>query len=552
MSRIRYGASLLGVALMFVCGCSDTSSSGQPVVKRPPVQHNHVEPSLQALVKNHTPPKTVVMNNGVEPSKPVGVPSDNLRPSADTSAGISAADADDPDAQVNPDMYRARKRIAGEIAEALKLRKTLVVWIIDKTNMSADVRNWAVGRISRITAEATKLASESGKAAPLAMAIVAYGSNVNFLNNEPIDPAQAESLAGALPSESEAFPQTFAAVDEAADKFLPYRSQGYEMMFVVVANSTGKDWARLDAAIPKLRRKAVPVFGIGNAVPFYRQWHAEPLGGGPPANLILASGGLESIDMALPEGQGDSDLNDSGYGPWGLERLCRQTQGAYLRFRNGSTSAGWALEGDGTISQEMRHRYAPDYVSPQEYQSLLSSNRAYQALHNAAQLPRAEQVVAYLTSRFTRPTEKQGGEAALSKKVSQAQMKAAEKSPEVDRIYEALVGGQADRAKITSPRWQAEFDLAMGRILAAKARIDGYNAQLAVIKQGKAFKDPKEHDTWVLHPSDSISAGSALDKMAKQSQMYLNRVINEHPGTPWAEMARRELEMLPGWAWTEE
>ena len=178
---------------------------------------------------------------------------------------------------------------------------------------------------------------------------------------------------------------------------------------------------------------------------------------------------------------------------------------------------------------------------------MLSANRAIQALHNAARLPRAEQVNAYLASRFRRV---EGKEAQLANMISQAQMKAAEKSPEIDRIYDALAAGQADRAKLTSPRWQAEFDLAMGRILAAKARIDGYNAQLAVIKQGKAFKDPGD-DTWILHPSDSISAGSALDKMAKNSRMYLDRVIKDHPGTPWAEMARRELAMQPGWAWTE-
>lgn len=548
MLRLHHGALLIGVALVF-CGCSNSSSKSRPVAKAPPATHHHVEESLQAGVKNVVKPKTnVVLNKGFDPSTQVAVASDVVSPSAQPAAAAAAAaagaDADDPDADINPDQYRARKRIAAEIAEALKIRKTLVVWVIDGTSASSDVRNWTVGRIGRIA----KWATEHGKpGSTLSMAIVSYGSKVNFLDEEPVEPGQAESLAAALPSETEASPLTFTAVNQAADKFLPYRNKGYEMLMVIAANSSGHDWDQLDAAIPKLRRKAVPVFGVGNAVPFYRQWHAEQFSSGPPPTLILESCDLESIDLALPEGQAEADMNDSGYGPFGLERLCRGTQGQFLRFRSGSTSAGWTLSGDGTVSQETLRRYAPDYVSPQEYQSMLSSNRAYQALHNAARLPRAEQVNAYLPSRFRR---REGGEAALAKTISNAQMKAAEKSPEIDRIYDALASGQADRAKLTSPRWQAEFDLAMGRILAAKARIDGYNAQLAVIKQGKAFKDPAD-DTWILHPSDSISAGSALDKMAKNSRMYLNRVINDHPGTPWAEMARRELAMEPGWAWTE-
>jgi len=538
---------LIGVALMFACGCSDSSSESKQVIKAPPpVPHTHVEPSLQAGVKNGTKPKTpVVLNKGFDPSTQVAVASDVVGPAAQTAS--TTTDSGGLGSGINPDQDRAAKRIAVEIAEGLKLRKTLVVWVIDKTPASADVRNWAVGVLPAIG----KWAVDHGKpSSTLSMAVVTYGSKVDFLNQELIDPAQAQNLASTIGSEDAASPATFTAVNQAADKFLPFRNQGYEMLMVIVADSTGQDWDQLDAAIPKLRRKAVPVFGVGNAVPFYRQWHAEQLGGGPPPTLILDSYDLESIDLALPEGQADADLNDSGYGPFGLEKLCRGTHGEFLRFRSGGTSAGWELSGDGTVSQEKLRRYAPDFVSPQEYQTLLSSNRAYQALHNAARLPRAEQVLAYLPSRFSQPTEKQGGAATLAKMIGQAQMKAAEKSPEVDRIYDALAPGQADRAKITSPRWQAEFDLAMGRILAAKARIDGYNAQLAVIKQGKAFKDPAD-DTWILHPSDSISAGSALDKMAKNSKMYLDRVINDHPGTPWAEMARRELAMQPGWAWTE-
>jgi len=535
---------------MFSCGCTDSPSASQPVVQNPPTPHNHIEPSLQAGIKPDLRPKTpVVLNNGFDPSKQVAVASDVGTPSA--TAAADAAESGPPNAGFNPDRDRAAKRIAAEIAEGLRIRKTLVVWLIDKTSASSDQRDWLTKsneQIGSVFSWIAKAAAGKGKpGSTLSMAVVSYGSTVDFLNEELVDPAQAEGLVGALPADSEMSPLTFTAVNKAADKFLPYRKQGFEVLMVIVANKAGSDWDQLDAAIPKLRRSAIPVFGVGNAVPFYRVWHGEQRDNGPPANLLLDSYELEGIDVALPEGQGDADLNDSGYGPFGLERLCRATHGEFLRFRNGSNSAGWTLSGDGTISQEMLRRYAPDYVSPEQYKALLSDNRACQALHNAARLPRADQVNAYLPSRFRRTKD----EAQLARVVGNAQMKAAEKSPEIDRIYDALAPGQGDRAKITSPRWQAEFDLAMGRILAAKARIDGYNAQLAVIKQGKAFSDPK-HDTWILHPSDSISAGSALDKMAKNSKMYLNRVITEHPGTPWAEVARRELMMQPGWAWTEQ
>ena len=56
---------------------------------------------------------------------------------------------------------------------------------------------------------------------------------------------------------------------------------------------------------------------------------------------------------------------------------------------------------------------------------------------------------------------------------------------------------------------------------------------LAQAKQGLKFKD-EQSDTWVLRPSDSVTTGSALAKDAADAKKYLERVVAEHEGTPWA------------------
>ena len=70
-------------------------------------------------------------------------------------------------------------------------------------------------------------------------------------------------------------------------------------------------------------------------------------------------------------------------------------------------------------------------------------------------------------------------EADLVKALSKAQHAAAKAAPQVDLLHEMLRRGAADRDKETVPRWQAGYDLAMGRAAAAKVRVDGYNAMLA-------------------------------------------------------------------------
>ncbi|HEV2972055.1 MAG TPA: hypothetical protein VGY55_18930, partial [Pirellulales bacterium] len=433
--------------------------------------------------------------------------------------------------------------IAGEIADLLKLKKTLVVWLIDRTPGSVGIRGNAVRGISSVAGEAIKRSQSRGGASnPLSIAIVAYGKEVTMVTAEPTeDASQAASLAGAIGEETTENPVTFAAVGKAAEQYLPYRNKGYEVIFVIVADENGRDWDQLDAAIPKLNRVAVSAYGIGAAVPFGRPAD-EPADKTPSESFSL-----ERIDLAYPSRQAEIDLTDSGYGPFGLERLCRKTQGRFFRIRSGSSSPGWKRGSDESVDSGLLKEHAPDYVSAKQYQQLLSENKARAALVNAAKVPHVEVLTAVRQTTFV----PQSDAAKLAITVGNAQRGAADKSLDVDRLYNVLAAGEADRPKLTGARWQAEFDLAMGRILAAKSRIDGYNSILATIKQGKAFTKPGSK-AWVLERADGISGDSALNKRATNARMYLNRVIKEHPGTPWAALAERELSENVGWELTEE
>jgi hypothetical protein len=87
-------------------------------------------------------------------------------------------------------------------------------------------------------------------------------------------------------------------------------------------------------------------------------------------------------------------------------------------------------------------------------------------------------------------------------------------------------------------------------VLAARVRTEGYNAMLARAKRGIKFGDPK-NNTWTLERSNEASANSALAKMGRSATDYLDRVVEEHPSTPWAFLAQRELEQPLGWEWSE-
>jgi hypothetical protein len=450
---------------------------------------------------------------------------------------------------------QALDRIERELKDALSVRPTLVVWLFDQSSAAGPTRRALItaaaqmhARLADPAPSKSRGSKDAGKPNPprhrLSTAMIAFGREVKVLTPEPVD------IAGQLPTEKSVGEEdgsgklAYTAVHTAAERFAGYRKRGHEVIFVLVAHAAGADETNFKSAVATLKSAAIPVFGIGPAAPFGRL--ADSIT--ERTRSVAAALGHESLyperlRLLLPDGSGDAELSDSGYGPFHLERICRATDGRYLRIRAGG-AAGWKTDEDGEVPTELLKKYAPDYVSEMEYRKILSENRACQALHEAAQLPPARVLIAPMYD-FRKEEE-----AAMARALSNAQRAPAENQTALEQLHETLAAGEADRSKLSRPRWQAAFDLAYGRACAARARNEGYNHMLAVLKNGKASSKP-DSDTWSLKPALGIAGRSDLDKIAKTAKALLERVVKEHPGTPWAALAKRELETPCGWEWTE-
>jgi hypothetical protein len=135
--------------------------------------------------------------------------------------------------------------------------------------------------------------------------------------------------------------------------------------------------------------------------------------------------------------------------------------------------------------------------------------------------------------------------------LGEAQKTAASLQPKIDALYAMLKTGLPDRDRLREKRWQAGYDLALGRVSAAKVRTDAYNKMLAKAKQGLKFQNPKS-DTWILEPSLEVDVDSATGKLAEQAIALLEGVLRQHPGTPWALLAAEELRIPLGYRWVED
>ena len=450
------------------------------------------------------------------------------------------------------------KYLVDTIQASVDYGPTLVVWVVDRTQSAQTLRQEALGAVRSIYGK--QQSPEHVQEQRLLTAIVTYGEKVDELPEPSADAAAAIAAFEKIAPDAQGMEATFAAMKAAGDKYLPFRTQQRrEVIFVLVTDEVGNDAAEVDNVIAPFKRAVAPVYVLGVPAPFGRahlgDLQAESRTPGQPGVVFGPdSQQVEGILIESIGGNYDLEMMDSGFGPFPLEHLARATEGKFLAVRpNWHESSFFGLPGTEWPSgrarqfdQQVMKNYAPDYVTAAEYAALLNGNAAAKALVEAGKLPRAE-VRTQLALTFTKQNEAQ-----FARDLNTAQQAVAKLEPAIARLYDALAAGEGDRAKLTSPRWQASYDVAIGRACAAKARLEGYNVMLALLKQGKNFE--REGSTlWRLEPAaTSEQAGSAINKLVERSQMYLKRVAADHPGTPWAIIAERELQEQVGWKWVEE
>jgi hypothetical protein len=188
--------------------------------------------------------------------------------------------------------------------------------------------------------------------------------------------------------------------------------------------------------------------------------------------------------------------------------------------------------------------YSPDYRSFALQTKENQSHKIKQSLVQAS-LIRLD-ITGEQTLRFNAFTE-----GDFVNELNRAQRFSAKIEPKINQILTILQTTEKEFDTLKDKRWKVSYALAMGRILAAKTRIELYNQVLAEAKTGLKKKDQKTN-VWVLNHSDKFStSNSQLNKNYKQAQYYLNYVVNTYPDTPWAYIANEEIKTPFGYEWTE-
>jgi Mg-chelatase subunit ChlD len=441
-------------------------------------------------------------------------------------------------------------RIATEIVRRLEQGRTLVVWAFDASGSLQVERQRLVKHIDTVYThinqlDESHLSSDNG----LLTMVVAFGKEHHSLLPKPTaDRSEIIEAIKSVPLDVTGEETTFATVADIVRHWGQYRdahNQNYRTMVIVVTDEVGDDEQRLEDAIAGAQKAKVPVYVLGSQAIFGRKYnyvdYVEPKTKHLFRNVRVTQGpesvALEQIQLPFWYGGSQYEIVEAGFGPFGLSRLASATGGIYFITRFDTRRMGF--------DPARMREYRPDWVRRDEYEKEVNRSPLRQAVLTAAQITQ-QKLPGMPAMNFPAADGPEFKEAMANN-----QAIAERTAYTVDEALGPINAVVKLRDREKSRRWQAQYDLIRGRLLAVKVRCYEYNWACAVMKKDPPkFSNPR-FNAWRLVPDREIRYSDKAVVAGREAESLLHRVVEDHPATPWALLAQRELENPLGFKWME-
>ncbi len=449
-------------------------------------------------------------------------------------------------------------RIAVEILRKMESGHTLVVWAFDASGSLVPERERLVKYIDGVYTHVLQL-DKTGSAADdgLLTAVVAFGKDRKVLTTEPTSDRSAIAAAiASVPLDTTGVESTFTTIGDVARKYGKFSrdKQPYHTMVIVVTDEVGDDEEHLEEAIAAANAVKMPVYVLGSPALFGRidgyMNYTDPKSKQTYYNLPVRQGpesvALEGIRLPFWYDGPQYDFLDAGFGPYALSRMAGATGGIYFVTRMGGNRI--------TFDPAGMREYKPDWVSKEQYIAAVNKHAIRRAVMRASVITQ-QQLPGQPTLSFPAADGPEFKDA-----MGRSQEVVARIQYTVDEALGVSGAGPHEptilstvklRDHETSRRWQAHYDLIRGRLLAMKSRCLEYNTACAKMKKDAPKFSKPTSNGWRLVPDKEVHLKGRDLADAKEAQSLLERVVKDHPGTPWALLARRELKDPFGFRWEE-
>ena len=458
--------------------------------------------------------------------------------------------------------------VFGHIKDKADRGDLLVVWMFDASISLVDDRQRVAEQMERFFDQIKT--SKSDDSHVFMHAAVAFGGNVRELLAPTTPNRKMIDAVRNVPVDNTGRENVFSAVEWVVNRY--GKRWKHELEIVIWADESGDDLSRLEHAVADCRRRhaAVSVVGpsaiLGREIGTHTWIHAPtrqvfllPVNRGPdsahPQRLRLPywfetsmpelGGALQAGTNPnrgpanrLPPWYGGDQLEGlvSGFGPYGMVRLAVETGGSYTIFDRPSDRGPFRLD-------TMRP-YLPDYRVADDILDEIRHHPLREAVVQTAaltlqtlDLQPPEMNFFDRPSRYLTPAEFRD----MLKASLPAQLAVARHTVGVtERALTKFGPDGMEELYLAekSPRWKAWYDLTRGRLLAVKVRCFEYDYACGILLNSL---HPGTNRV-TFGPISELRHGPIAQLAAEESGRLLERCVRENPGTPWAYLARRELD----------
>jgi hypothetical protein len=424
-------------------------------------------------------------------------------------------------------------RITREIMDRLYEGPVLVVWMMDESISLVEERAAVAERLERVYGEIG--GTQDRRRAGLLSAVIGYGQGANERVAPTTDYEKVIKAIGQVNPDTSGIENVFSTIIYSIEKYRPLLSaEKRQIVCVVWTDESGDDFLRVEEAVQLCQRFKVPVFTVGPSAMFGKQIglheYTDPEDG-QKYNLPVFRGPdsafQERINLDYWFDGPQLDTMHAGIGPFALTRLALESGGAYFINDAEADRSPFRLEAMKGLM--------PEYSSPQSYMQRVAQSPLRTAVRRAVEMSYQYELRGTPQLEFA-PTGQ-----TYQTELVEAQQTVAYNGSRIDQLLSVFGKGFEDQyEQEPSGRWRAWYDITYGRILAASVRNMEYNLACAEMKgKGSSFVDEMSN-RWNFQPADKYRTTST-ETMAAEARRLLSRVIENHPDTPFAALAEREL-----------
>ena len=201
------------------------------------------------------------------------------------------------------------------------------------------------------------------------------------------------------------------------------------------------------------------------------------------------------------------------------------------------------------VAKPMPPEYKPDQISNDEVRKKPEKYPLRAAVLAAVDLLRKHSDESPPATEFVAPSPKD--RPALLKRIVDSQKPLARQLEELKEVQERLEGLENQRKREPSKRWQAHYDFILSHVQLRYAFLFEYSLMLGEFRKDNLpeLDAKKNQNGWRLVPIEKLSSPTDIKDTVKAAHKLLSKLTKDHPDTPWAALADRDLGTPVGLQW---